>query len=576
MTSRRFHPALLALVLLLTIPRPAAAQWQIDGVPVCTVAGEQTAPAIVRSNGGAIVVWEDARTSPSRIFAQRLSGAGFPMWAAGGVLVATKPGSQTHPVAVSDGGGGVIVAWVQNVSSDDDIYAQRLNASGVRQWAADGVVVCNATGQQSGPAIVSDGTSPIFQLPGAIIAWTDARPGPDTDIYAQAISTDGAARWTANGVGVCVLWWNQSDVVMVTDGSGQTAFGPRGVILAWEDERDSPGFGHIYSQRLNQSGVTQWITNGVGLAPQVPDQQDVRLVYTGAASAIAVWSDGRGANRTYDLYAQRVANNAVSWAPSGVRVCDVDSRKNAVAITSDGAGGALLAWSDLRNFFDPNLYMQRLDPNGARLWGATASVVNDVVAPQSVPVLVAADAGSAVLAWQDRRSGTNDLYAQKVQADSTPAWDPDGVPICRAINHQLNHVAVLDSTFGALVAWVDYRADGADIYANRVGGGGEVVAVETPLGAALRLLPPQPNPSAGAALLHFELPAARAVTVRVFDVNGRLTRVLARGQAFAAGRHAMRWDGLSEQQEPVPAGVYFARLDADGESKTQRIVMLSR
>jgi energy-converting hydrogenase Eha subunit A len=53
--------------------------------------------------------------------------------------VCVDPAVQMNSVAVTDGAGGVIVAWAdnRNPASPADIYAQRFNASGVAQWAAN-------------------------------------------------------------------------------------------------------------------------------------------------------------------------------------------------------------------------------------------------------------------------------------------------------------------------------------------------------------------------------------------------------------------------------------------------------
>jgi hypothetical protein len=48
-----------------------------------------------------------------------------------------------------------------------DVYAQRINSAGVVQWAANGIVVSNATADQVWPMIAADGSG------GAVIAWYD-------------------------------------------------------------------------------------------------------------------------------------------------------------------------------------------------------------------------------------------------------------------------------------------------------------------------------------------------------------------------------------------------------------------
>jgi hypothetical protein len=91
---------------------------------------------------------------------------------------------------VPDGVGGAIITWQDQRSGNptyDNIYAQRMNASGVPQWTLNGVVVCDALNEQLAPVIVSDGNS------GAVIAWQDRVTSLTTafDIYANRIGPLG-------------------------------------------------------------------------------------------------------------------------------------------------------------------------------------------------------------------------------------------------------------------------------------------------------------------------------------------------------------------------------------------------
>ncbi len=110
--------------------------------------------------------------------------------------ISTASGNQDFPTIVSDGSGGAIITWQDYRGGSNDVYAQRINASGVVQWTVDGVAISTITGSsQNSPTITSDG------LGGAIITWTDTRSG-NADIYAQRINASGVVQWTANGVAI--------------------------------------------------------------------------------------------------------------------------------------------------------------------------------------------------------------------------------------------------------------------------------------------------------------------------------------------------------------------------------------
>jgi len=157
--------------------------------------------------------------------------------------ISTAAGDQNSPTIVTDNNGGAIITWYDYRSGNYDIYAQRINASGVVQWTADGVPISTAANSQERPAIVSDGSG------GAIVTWYDYRSGTYSDIYAQRIDANGNVLWTTNGMAISTAANNQYYPQIVSDGSG-------GAIITWEDYRS--GNWDIYGQRIDANGNVLW------------------------------------------------------------------------------------------------------------------------------------------------------------------------------------------------------------------------------------------------------------------------------------------------------------------------------
>ncbi|MGI8905008.1 MAG: hypothetical protein ACR2IE_00765 [Candidatus Sumerlaeaceae bacterium] len=132
-----------------------------------------------------------------RHLAQRYDAAGAPQWTANGVAVSTAANVQLSPQIAADGAGGAIITWTDSRSGDYDIYAQRYDAAGAPQWTANGVAVSTAANDQLFPQIAADAAG------GAIITWPDFRSGANYDIYASRLNSSGmlgsftsAADWT--------------------------------------------------------------------------------------------------------------------------------------------------------------------------------------------------------------------------------------------------------------------------------------------------------------------------------------------------------------------------------------------
>jgi flagellar hook assembly protein FlgD len=50
--------------------------------------------------------------------------------------------------------------------------------------------------------------------------------------------------------------------------------------------------------------------------------------------------------------------------------------------------------------------------------------------------------------------------------------------------------------------------------------------------------------------------------------------VLAAGERYAAGSHAVTWDGRDAEGRTLSSGVYFCRLQAAGQSARLRLLLL--
>jgi hypothetical protein len=385
------------------IDASGAVQWTTNGVTISTASnGQQNLTIVSDGSGGAIITWQDNRSGSNwDIYAQRINSSGAVQWTTDGEAISTATNSQQFPTIVSDGSGGAIITWNDFRSgSYSDIYAQLINASGAVQWTADGVAISAASIEQYNPTIVSDGSG------GAIITWMDNRSGSSLDIYAQRINASGTVQWTADGVAISTATSNQQTPTIVSDGSG-------GAIITWYDNR-SGSSSDIYAQRIDASGAVQWTADGVAISSATGDQYVPTIVSDGSGGAIITWYDYRGSSS--DIYAQRInVSGAVQWTANGEAICTATGNQNLPTIVSDGSGGAIVTWMDYRSGSNYDISAQRINASGAVQWTADGVAISAASATQEYPTIVSDGSGGAIITWSDLRSGTDyDVYAQNV------------------------------------------------------------------------------------------------------------------------------------------------------------------
>ena len=83
-----------------------------------------------------------------------------------------------------------------------------------------------------------------------------------------------------------------------------------------------------------------------------------------------------------------------------------------------------------------------------------------------------------------------------------------------------------------------------------------------------------PNPFNPQTTISFDLLSEMTVTLRVYDISGRLVDVLLGDQTAQEGRNEVVWRGRDGQGRTLPSGTYFYRLEAGGHVETKRMTLL--
>lgn len=400
------------------ISKDGVVKWTVDGIPVCTGSASQLNPVICEDGtGGAFIVWEDLRSGKRNLFAQRIDSLGNALWTANGIAVDLQNRDQRNPKILYDGNNGFIAVYQDSVTNAYDIHATRIGPNGNVIWTG-AISVCNAAGSQINPKAILNST-------GIIVTWQDKRNGVDYNIYAQALSlSNGTALWATNGISICSIGGAQINPKIVSDNIG-------GAFIAWQDKRY--GFNYdVYAQRVNGTGAVQWTANGKIVSNANNSQSAIDMTSDGTGTnCIITWKDERNGSSNYDIYAQMCdASGNMLWTANGNVVCAQPNSQLNPNIIGDGNGGAIIVYQDSA-IGKWDVRMQRLNSSGIPIWNAAGVDVGIASGEQQEPKNIHTGNGESIITFQDDRSGSNDIYAFKI--------DGNGVPVSlseNAIVHQ--------------------------------------------------------------------------------------------------------------------------------------------
>jgi len=380
---------------------------------------------------------------------------------------------QQGAVISPDFTGGAIAAWED--ARNADIYAQRFNAFGEELWAADGINVSEMAGTQKAPTIIPNGTD------GAFIIFESHVTGMscyEASFYSVVVVTkvgsNGMIQWKKRISDPTTLSISEPVKELYpracSDGNG-------GVIIAWTTYHElmidyfapnplyacSWRFRDCYAQRIDSEGNLPWGVDPVLICTDNWFPTDLRATVDSSGATFLVWSDRKPSNSFTNIYAQKLDENGIKlWGQDGVALAANLEWQYSHQIISDEMGGAIVVYEADRSTSPSyyNLFVQRLDPNGSNMWDQAGIVISSTSGEKQAIGIISSDSNSYIIGWNDDTNGATEVFSQRVDGEGNCLWPPNGVMISGGGNMCADSRIAPDGEGGAIFAWEQIPASG--------------------------------------------------------------------------------------------------------------------
>ncbi len=273
-----------------------------------------------------------------------------------------------------------------------------------------------------------------------VVVWEDAPEGDYSDVGAAMVRADGTVqkRWFMGG------------------DNGQThpdvAWNGQLFLAVWQDEPD-PSNEDVYGARITANGLTldgcssdscpNGDDTGIPIATN-PGDEVLPAVAANSGLFLVAWTDRTDPSHPL-VRDTAVAINGLSMDQAGFDLSQDPGNQSQVALARN-AGTALFAWADLRSGTSSDVFATTMKPGTEQGYTPTpvpaaGFAVSSAAGDQTDPA-VARRGGSYLVAWTDTRNGTSDVYAARVGSAGV-VFDPAGVPV--AAGPRTEHAAALAS-----------------------------------------------------------------------------------------------------------------------------------
>jgi hypothetical protein len=561
-------------------------QWNSDpnvNLQVCEQTNDQVLPKISNtSDGGCYIAWFDTRAGGYRVYLQRLNAQGVKQFSADGLLVSQNP-NQSSLVdwdMITDDNDNAVLAFCDIRNSTLSPCAYRINPAGNFLWGNNGVVLAtdNST-YQPNPKIskTSDGNF--------VFVWIFS--STPNKVAMQKLNGAGAKQWGTDPLyltGTGSENFTYPAVIPSDNGS---------VIMMWSGYTGSfisPSNYKLYSQKFSSAGAPVWnaTQDTVYSLGRVSGFYVPKLYSDGNNGAFYAWQDDRASLNTQSSFVQHATSTGTKLFPiNGAEGTTLQPRLHLAPTVCymPSTGETFMFWNERNTLQSLNgIYGQKFSSNGTRQWGDTGKVFLPWDGNSMAQLNCAAkDTGVAVYYINIITGGTNcTIKSYKTDRNGVLQWGGSIITPSSLLSNKLHLVSTMDASGMSKLAWEDTRSDGGGIYAQNInwdGTYGVPVGINPINGNVpdkFSLSQNFPNPFNPSTKITFNLP----FSTHEQGKGGNLVKLLvydALGRLVSTIVNTQLQAGSYEvtwNADNIPSGVYFYTLTAGSFKESKSMILL--
>jgi hypothetical protein len=150
----------------------------------------------------------------------------------------------------------------------------------------------------------------------------------------------------------------------------------------------------------------------------IPERVGLNLVAGIDGETLMMWQDP---DYPYFVVQKLDATGDAAWGDEGIRIKYLESATRPEhQIISDGSGGAIVSWAEMTGSGMPSyVWVCRIEADGQTI---CEEPIRELASTINIYTRITTDgSGGTVVVWEDLRKGMA-LYAQKVNADGEAQW----------------------------------------------------------------------------------------------------------------------------------------------------------
>jgi hypothetical protein len=565
------------ILFLVFINNKINAQWSSNPVvnlTVCDTNGEQSLPKLgITSDGGCYIGWFDNRGGSYAVYLQKLNAQGVKQFPANGLLISNNPQSSSlvdWDLAVDDSDCCVLAFTDTRVTSSINPYAYRISPTGQFLWGANGIALTDSVNvYQANPKVIvtSDGNF--------VIPW-------------QYNNKIGMVKLNKAGT---KLWGSVPLMVVGNPGIGEKFNYPIGIksdngsiILYWIGYTGtfiSPSNYKTYTQKFSSTGTIQWGNpqDTIWSLGSAQGTYQPSVFSDGNNGAIYVWQS-YVAGPT-NCYVQR-KNSAgqIQFPVNGSAVGDVNTnlRFQPMACYMPSTQETYVFWQEKNSTQSMiGVYGQRFSSDGTKLWPSTGFIFKPLDANSFQSLSTYSRDTSIMVYYVESTTGSSNglVKAFKTNRNGTLLWGGGSIITPGSSTSSKGRMSTgVNQNNMSILAFSDGRNDANGIYAQNINYNGTfgpvtgIINTGNPTPYKFVLYQNYPNPFNPTTNIKYQIANSSLVSIKIYDLLGKEIETLV-DENQSLGTYEVIWNA-----EKYSSGVYFYKLISGNFSEVKKMLML--
>ena len=480
---RNFYNLLTTIVLLLLVMNPrVTAQWSNDpnnNLQICDTTGEQAlAKMAMTSDAGCYISWFDTRSGEYSVYLQRLDPSGNKMWASNGLLISdhTQDTWITNYDLICDQNDNAVLVFSDIRTGSLKPVAYKISPNGDFLWGPDGIDISTPDDFQPTPTVaqMSDGNY--------VFAWISIQN--NSAIALQKLSEDGQKLWSSQPILIQSATENLSYPAVVRSDAGAAIIIYTAATTIYSTK--------INAQKFDVNGQLLWGSPGISIQSngQMRSTQVPFVSPDGNNGAFVAWTDGRAGNMLSSSFVQRISSDGNLYYPADGVEGSLNSTENKLyphIAFDESTQETYMFWVETDFYqFQNGIYGQKFSLSGDRLWGDNGMVFVPLSLPNTTILSdlcsYQGDDMTFIFYFESSESSTNTkLMGFSLDTDGNFLWPGNFVTLANPTEGKMQLTSAVDIYKNCKFAWGDQRLDASGIYAQDINPLGQLGEPATPV-----------------------------------------------------------------------------------------------